>query len=203
MIARPASLRKGSRPNTRQRFETGPTRCFFPAVSVVLAFAIAGCGPSPEDTARAAYAEAAALSEAGDLGRSEEILVELLAGAPGPVTAEAERLLGDVRARQEEAVLGSIREIHQAQTDFMARERRYAQFFDALVEGGYLDAPPDGLGTGWDLRMRPSPAADSYTLSAEPGSGASGKRFFFSDETGVIRWERGRPATVDSAALPD
>lgn len=172
-------------------------------IGLLLALSIAACGPSPEEMARLAYEAAVAAEEEGDLGASERILVELLDGGAPASEAQAQALLADIRVRQEEVVIQTVREIHRAQADFLARERRYAQFFDALVEGALLAANPQDLNVGWSLRMRPSPAADSYTLTAEPDLATPDKRFFFSDETGAIRWEPGRSATADSPELTE
>ncbi len=43
---------------------------------------------------------------------------------------------------------------------------------------------------------------DAYAISAEPiASGQTGVRYFFTDQTGVIRYEAGSPASAESAPL--
>jgi hypothetical protein len=88
--------------------------------------------------------------------------------------------------------------VNQAQEDFIRRTRRYAQRYDELIAEHLLDAEPTRAATGYDFLLLPSPDAVHYTVTATPA--AAGGRHFFTDETGVIRTETGKPA---GAASPE
>jgi hypothetical protein len=52
---------------------------------------------------------------------------------------------------------------------------------------------------GYKFLLIPSPDAVSYTLSATPSDPAA--RHFFTDNTGTIRMEAGKPASASSNPL--
>ena len=104
-----------------------------------------------------------------------------------------------VKAPDEPAALSALREINRAQADFIRRTRRYAQSFDELIADHLLSAEPTVEGTGYEFRMRPSPDAVSYTVTATPNTPES--RHFFTDQTGTIYVESGKPATAESPGI--
>lgn len=99
----------------------------------------------------------------------------------------------------EQAAIDALKQVNQAQADFVRRTRRYAQTYDELVAQHLLNAEPTKAATGYDFLMLPSPDAVSYTLTATPSG--PGARHFFTDQTGVLRAEPDKPATVASSAL--
>ena len=103
------------------------------------------------------------------------------------------------KAPDEMAAIEAIRKVTEAQTNFLRRTRRYAQTFDELIKEHLLTAEPKKADTGYDFLLLPSPDAESYTVTATPV--APGARYFFADQTGVLRAEKDKPATSASPAL--
>ena len=103
------------------------------------------------------------------------------------------------KAPDDAAALVALKEINRGQADFIRRTRRYAQNLDELIAQHLLSAEPTVAETGYDFLMRPSPDAVSYTVTATPT--APEARHFFSDQTGVIRAESGKPATSISPEI--
>jgi hypothetical protein len=104
-----------------------------------------------------------------------------------------------VKAPDEPAALTALKDINRAQADFIRRTRRYAQTFEELIADHLLSEEPKVDATGYEFRMRPSPDAVSYTLTATPNAPES--RYFFTDQTGTIRVESGKPATAESPGI--
>jgi hypothetical protein len=123
------------------------------------------------------------------------VTVALLACSPETPTAPA-----TTKAPDEAAAIQALKDITQAQADFIRRTRRYAQSYDELIADHLLSAEPSTEQTGYKIDMRPSPDAVSYTVSATP-SGSAEARHFFTDQTGGIHVETGKPATADSPKL--
>jgi hypothetical protein len=103
------------------------------------------------------------------------------------------------KAPDEAAAVAALKEINRAQEDFIRRTRRYAQTFDELTVQHLLNAEPTVETTGYSFLLRPSPDAVSYTVAATPS--ALEARHFFTDQTGVIRSESGKPATSTSPGM--
>jgi len=98
----------------------------------------------------------------------------------------------------ETAAIAALKEINQAQSDFIRRTRRYAQSFDELTADRLLANVPSSDSTGYQFSLLPSPDAVSYVLKATP-TGAG--KHFFTDQSGVIRSESDKPATAQSPAI--
>jgi len=103
------------------------------------------------------------------------------------------------KAPDEPAAIEALRKVTEAQTNFIGRKRRYAQTFDELIKDHLLNAEPKKADTGYDFLLLPSPDAESYTITATPST--AGSRYFFADQTGVLRAEKDKPATSASPAL--
>ena len=103
------------------------------------------------------------------------------------------------KAPDEAAAIAALKQINDAQTNFIHRTRRYAQTFDELVKDHLLTAEPKKADMGYDFLLLPSPDAESYTVTATPA--APGSRYFFTDKTGVLRAEKDKPATAASPEL--
>ena len=113
-----------------------------------------------------------------------------------------------IRARkhaQGGATLANIRTLHAAMTTYHAQFDRYPASIDALGPGSgaghaSLIAAEFASGTldGYHLTVQGGPSV--YTINAEPLE--AGGRTFYSDQTAVIRAEKGpEPATAASAAV--
>jgi hypothetical protein len=101
----------------------------------------------------------------------------------------------------ERAAIAAVKEINQAQADYIRRTRRYAQSFNELIAEHLLQGEPAEDKTGYKFALYPSPDAGSYTLKATPS--ATGARHFFTDQSGVIRAEADKPATAESPAVTE
>lgn len=101
------------------------------------------------------------------------------------------------KAPDEAAAIAALKEINVAQADFIRRTRRYAQLTDELIADRLLRAQP--AAEGYTILMLPSADAVSYTITATPR--APEGRHFFTDKSGVIRAEAGKPATAQSPEL--
>jgi len=98
------------------------------------------------------------------------------------------------KAPDETAALAALKDINRAQADFIRRTRRYAQSTDELIADRLLSAKP--AADGYTIQMLPSADAVSYSVTATPR--IPDGRHFFTDKTGVIRAETGKPATAES-----
>jgi hypothetical protein len=112
---------------------------------------------------------------------------------------EAKPAAPPAKAPDEMAAIEAVRKVTEAQTNFIRRTRRYAQTFDELIKEHLLDAEPKKADTGYEFLLLPSPDAVSYTVTATPA--AAGARYFFADQTGVMRTEKDKPATSASPEL--
>ena len=143
-------------------------------------------------------------TQAGQLGESEGLLEDVVSRlAATPSAAEAEALLGEVRSASKAKALEAVRNVIEAQVNFISLNRRYALTLGELVQELTLDEDPSLADSGYQIRMRGSPNADNYSLTAEPSIETVAKRSFFADSTGIIRWELGQPATADSPELEE
>src|SRR5688572_33114611 len=103
------------------------------------------------------------------------------------------------KAPDELAAIEAIRQVTEAQTNFIRRTRRYAQTFEELINEKLLNAEPKKADTGYDFLLLPSPDAVHYSVTATPS--AAGARYFFADDTGVVRVEKDKAATSASPEL--
>jgi hypothetical protein len=101
------------------------------------------------------------------------------------------------KAPDEASALVALKEINNAQADFIRRTRRYAQTTNELIADRLLSGEPKA--EGYAIQMLPSADAVRYTVTATPQT--SNARHFFTDETGTIRAETGKPATAESPGL--
>ena len=97
----------------------------------------------------------------------------------------------------EAAALNALKAINRAQADFIRRTRRYAQRTEELLADRLLTAEP--AAEGYSIVMLPSADAVRYIAKATPRTDTA--RHFFTDQTGVIRAESGKPATAESPEI--
>ena len=105
------------------------------------------------------------------------------------------------KAPDEPAALAAIAEVNSGQTDYFARNRRYALTYDEMIEMFFLKEEPAIEKTGYDIRLRPAADAASYVILAVPSTPSPEVRHFFSDQTGTIRAEQGKDANAQSPAI--
>jgi len=132
------------------------------------------------------------------------ILALLLAGCgttPAPEQKREQPAQAPQKAPDESAALAAISQIDAAQKDFFARNRRYALTYEELMQQLFLKEEPASAKTGYDIKLRPSADAASYTVVAVPSTPSPATRYFFSDQTGDIRGEQGKDANAQSAKI--
>lgn len=123
----------------------------------------------------------------------------LMLAVPLLLSCSTETPPAGAKAPDDAAAVAALKEIHRAQQDFIRRTRRYAQTFDELIAEHLLTAEPTLAETGYEFKLRPSPDAVSYTVTATPS--APEARYFLTDQTGVIHAEAGKPATATSPEI--
>jgi len=102
------------------------------------------------------------------------------------------------KAPDQGAALDAIAKINAAQAVYFQRNRRYALTYEELVEPHLLDSEPSAAQTGYEFKLRPAADAQAYRLSVVPVVSAPAARYFFTDQTAVVRAEDGREATDKS-----
>ena len=113
---------------------------------------------------------------------------------------------------QEMAAIQQIKTVHQAQIQYYGQFGRYAITLAELGPPASGSAGPqasdlipkslaDGRGTGYIFTVIGTPSG--YTVNANPEQfGSSGRRTFYSDQSGVTRHNWGQePATANSPEL--
>ncbi|HEY9286072.1 MAG TPA: prepilin-type N-terminal cleavage/methylation domain-containing protein [Pyrinomonadaceae bacterium] len=114
-------------------------------------------------------------------------------------------LLASRRASNEAAAIGSMRTIGSAQATFLSTvggNTTYAADLPALEAQGLID-PVLGAGatatkSGYDFTM--TGGAGAFTSNADP-NGGGGTRHFFTDESGVIRFNAAAAAGAGDDAI--
>ena len=68
----------------------------------------------------------------------------------------------------EAAAMDAIVAVNAAQKNYVARYRRYALSYEELMHGVFLKEEPVAEKTGYEIKLRPSADAASYTIIAAP-----------------------------------
>ena len=138
-------------------------------------------------------------------GRLAFFVALILAGCGGQPPAQKDTTTQPASAPQkqpdESAALASISEVNAAQKIYIARYGRYALTYDELIQALFLKEEPTVEKTGYDIKLRPAADAASYTVLGIPASASSEARHFFSDQTGLIRAEKGKDANAQSPTV--
>jgi type IV pilus assembly protein PilA len=115
--------------------------------------------------------------------------------------------LSTVQRAREVACIAYMKQWPQAQIQYYAQYNKFADTDEILVLDKFIGI---GLGTGYrhqgyDFQIRPLPGdpdmKSGWEGTGSPVGGGSNKRYFFTDHTGVIRWQLGGTATKTSPAL--
>ena len=110
-------------------------------------------------------------------------------------------LLASRKASNEAAAIGSMRTIGSAQATYLSTTGgnvNYAADLTALQGEGLVDdVLAAGTKSGYDFVV--AGAAGAYTSNADPDSASTGTRHFFSDESGVIRFNAAAAGVGDPA----
>jgi type IV pilus assembly protein PilA len=111
-------------------------------------------------------------------------------------------LIASRKAANESAAIGSMRTIGSAQATYLSTvggNTSYAADLAALNTAQLIDGVlASGTKSGYTYTM--TGAGATFTAHADPATGG-GTRHFFSDESGVIRFDPAAAATSGSAAI--
>jgi len=112
-------------------------------------------------------------------------------------------LLQSKAAANEASAISAIRNIVTSHITFSATSGSgsYATDLTALQAASLIDSVL-GSGTKDGYTFASSGGANAFTVTADPLlAGSTGTRYFFSDESGVIRYSTGASATNSSSPL--
>ncbi len=112
-------------------------------------------------------------------------------------------LLQSKAAANEASAISAIRNVVTSQITYSATvgSGQYAADLAALQGASLIDSVL-GSGTKDGYTFTSSGAANTFEVTAGPVAyGSTGTRYFFSDESGVIRYDTGAAATVASSPL--
>lgn len=103
---------------------------------------------------------------------------------------------------RETAAIADLRMMNQAQLSFHLAQGKYAVSLHELCVSEMSGTVCSGEHLGYIFALASSSPAESYTIAARPKTpGSSGRRFFYSDQTLVIRQSENGPATASSLEL--
>jgi hypothetical protein len=152
--------------------------------------------------------EGLALETRATMGGIDETLV--VAAAGGIVAAIAiPNLIEARKSANEAAAIGSLRTLVTAQALFQASDMdgdgamNYAPSLDVLAERGLIDPVLGGsVKQGYVFTLERGDDGFTFKARAEPMEpGETGQRYFFVDESGVIRFNYWEPANEESYPL--
>lgn len=115
------------------------------------------------------------------------------------------RLFRNQIASNEASALNTLRSINYAATTYHVEHNVYPATLQELGTASLfpLDNAVTAGGTqnGYRFTYKPNAVGGGYVLRADPVSMAAGQRHFYSDSTGIIRYENDRPAGSGSASM--
>jgi hypothetical protein len=108
-------------------------------------------------------------------------------------------------AENETSALNTLRSINYAATTYHVEHNIYPPTLQELGSASLfpLDNAVTSFGTqgGYRFTYKPSSSGSGYVLRADPLSLTTGQRHFYSDATGIIRFENGRAAGSASLSI--
>jgi prepilin-type N-terminal cleavage/methylation domain-containing protein len=104
-------------------------------------------------------------------------------------------------AGNEASAIGSLRTLVSVNNSYKARFQSYASALGNLQTTGYIDGVlAAGSKSGYSFTY--AGATDTFSIVGDPVTpGTSGSRYFFTDESGVIRFSSTGTATATSSAV--
>jgi prepilin-type N-terminal cleavage/methylation domain-containing protein len=102
----------------------------------------------------------------------------------------------------ESAAIGNLRTINGSEVAYHSANNRYALTFDDMTGATppFLDGNWGVEKSGYDYSL--GGAVDNFTANADPHTaGTTGNRHFYSDGSGVIRYDAAAAATVASTPI--
>lgn len=128
----------------------------------------------------------------------------ILASAQAPTIPYKQKFPGDpARSEAEAASLGFMRTVVQAQRDYRKKFGRYAPSLYALAGGGrsFTKRMARTDRGAYTVSFRGGSAG--FSLALTPKQFDSDRRAFYTDASGVIRFEGEKPATAESPVLQE
>ena len=114
-------------------------------------------------------------------------------------------LLASRRATNEASAIASLRTLGTAQATYLStvgNNTTYAANLGALQAQSLVDSVlGGGTKTGYTFAVAIGATNTQFTANADPVSASTGTRHFFSDESGVIRYDAAAAATVASTPI--
>ena len=114
-------------------------------------------------------------------------------------------LLASRRASNEASAIASLRTIGTAQATYLStvgNNTNYATNLAGLQGQGLIDSVlGGGSKTGYNFAVAIGATNTQFTATADPVSASTGTRHFFTDESGVIRYNAAAAATVASTPI--
>ena len=111
-------------------------------------------------------------------------------------------LLNSKKQTNESATVANLRTISQAQLQYRTRFGTYGELDD--LSNAQLTASTfvDGTRQGYTFTSANTADVSRWTIIAEPENpGVSGDRHFYIDQSGVIRYREGAPATASDSPV--
>jgi len=107
-----------------------------------------------------------------------------------------------IDAAKETSAILHVRQLNDAQVQYYAQFGKYASKIAELgPSGAALISAELASGTMNGYRFTLAGDGKTYTIHADAVENAKNRRFFFSDDSTVIRQNRGAPATVHSSEV--
>lgn len=106
------------------------------------------------------------------------------------------------KSANEGSTVSALRTLTTAQLWYRRRFEVYGTLPDLVAAGCVDESWGDLLRSGYVFDLAVSPDGVSWAAVAEPQTpGVTGDRFFYVDDSGVIRYRDGAPATLADAAI--
>jgi prepilin-type N-terminal cleavage/methylation domain-containing protein len=111
-------------------------------------------------------------------------------------------LAGSRKHANEASAISNLRSISSMQNVYRVRFGAYGSLADLINAGCVDDSFADGQKTGYAYNTPNAPSQITWSVSANPVTpGTSGDRWFYVDESGVIRFREGGAATPADSAV--
>ena len=169
---------------------------------LVIAVLATGCG-DPEDQARILYRAAMNAAEMREPLEAEQLLTRIENDYSDTAIARtAIERLREFQNELEESAFEAMGTIHSGQEMFFETNGRYAFSVQELIAADLADPVLGSVTvTGYRYRFIVEGDMSQYVVEAIPIMNPDTKRHFYTDVSGIIREERGRPATERSPEL--
>lgn len=111
-------------------------------------------------------------------------------------------LIESKKSANESSAIGSVRTIVTAQATYLSTvgSGNYAADLSLLISSEIVDEGFSGPKNGYSFTVVGNGGV-GFTVNADPESGETGERHFYSDESGVIRVSESGPAGASSTVL--